>query len=88
MGIDEKGTFGPEQLRALQAIFDIIWIDLRADGLASFSGPTDDIEALRTQIAVRVMEHAKTESSDEDIIGKVLKSFGITAAPYIRVRGL
>jgi hypothetical protein len=87
MRIDE-GTCGPEQLRTFQAIFDIIWIDLRAGGLESFSGPTDDPEALRTQIARRVMEYAMTETGDEDIIGKVLKSFGITAAPYMRVHGL
>jgi hypothetical protein len=58
----DKGTCGPEQLHALQAIFDIIWIDLRAG--------------------------AKTETSDDDIIGKVLESFGITATPYMRVHGL
>jgi hypothetical protein len=84
----DKGTCGPEQLHALQAIFDIIWIDLRAGGLESFSGPTDDPEALRTQVALRVLEHAKTETSDDDIIGKVLESFGITATPYMRVHGL
>jgi hypothetical protein len=84
----KKGMCGPDQLHALQAIFDIIWMDLRAEGLGALSGPTDDPEALRTQIAQRVMERAKTETSDDDIIRKVLESFGITAPPYMRVYGL
>jgi hypothetical protein len=84
----DAGSCSPEQLHALQVIFDIIWMDLRAEGLKAFSGPTDDPEALRTQIAQRVMEHATTETSDDDIIGKVLESFGIAAPPYMRVYGL
>ena len=84
----DKGTCGPQQLRAFQVIFDIIWMDLRAGGLKSFSGPTDDPEALRTQIAQKVLECAKAETGDDDIIREVLRSFGIAALPYMRVHGL
>jgi hypothetical protein len=71
------GSCSPEQLTILQAVFDFIWMKLRASSNSSYSGPSDP-EALRDEIAQRVFSLYGAEGVDPDqIAGQVLASFGI-----------
>ena len=71
------GTCSPEQLQTLQRIFDLIWMELRANTTSSYSGPSDP-DALREEIARRVLGQFEGDGLDADEITKrVLNSFGI-----------
>jgi hypothetical protein len=71
------GSCSPEQLRTLQRIFDLIWIELRANSASGFNGPSDP-DSLRDEIARRVLGHYDGDGLDADAItNRVLGSFGI-----------
>ena len=71
------GTCSPEQLQTLQKIFDLIWMELRSSTHSSFNGPSDP-DALRAEIASRVLSHHDGDDLDaEHITERVLSSFGI-----------
>ena len=63
----------------LQTIFDVIWMELRESSTSKYNGPSDP-EALRDEIARRVLDHYKGDGfSAKDITKQVLKSFDIGA---------
>jgi hypothetical protein len=73
------GLCTPEQLHTLQRVFDLIWMELRANGHANYNGPSDPDE-LRDEIARRVF----AEYDGEDVIAdnvtkRVLGSFGVSS---------
>src|SRR5687767_13830370 len=71
------GTCSPEQLLSLQKVFDLIWMELRANGSANYTGPTDP-DALREEIARRVLAHHDgADFKADDITRQVLSSFGV-----------
>jgi hypothetical protein len=75
-----EGTCSPEQLHTLQRVFDLIWMELRASSMSSYSGPSDP-DALRDEIARRVLSHYDGDGPDgNEITQRVLKSFGFTSA--------
>src|SRR5688572_663728 len=82
-----EGSCSPEQLQTLQKIFDLIWMELRASSMSSYSGPSDADE-LRDQIARRVLDCYDGDGTPSDeIIRQVLASFGLerpSAAPTNR----
>jgi hypothetical protein len=49
---NQTGSCSPEQLLALQKVFDLIWMELRFGGSNNYTGPSDP-EALREEIARR-----------------------------------
>jgi hypothetical protein len=85
------GLCSPEQLHTLQKIFDLIWMELRASTMSTYSGPSDP-DALRDEIARRVLGNYKGEDNDADQITRhVLNSFGIETSilrPTARGNGL
>jgi hypothetical protein len=68
------GAFDPEQLRALQSLFDQAW--LQATGSGNLNAVAD-WGTLRNEIATRVLEYAHTNWTDDEIIRAVLTSLGI-----------
>jgi hypothetical protein len=71
------GSCSPEQLLSLQKVFDLIWMELRANGSANYTGPTDP-DALREEIARRVFAHHDgADGNADDITRQVLISFGV-----------
>lgn len=68
----------PEQLQTLQKIFDLIWMELQANGHSNYTGPSDP-DALREEIARRVLgSHDGDDVLDaNDITKRVLASFGV-----------
>lgn len=68
------GAFDPEQLRALQTLFDQAW--LRTTGSVNVNAVAD-WRALRNEIAARVLGYAQTNLTDDEIIRAVLTSLGI-----------
>ena len=64
----------PEQLCTLQTVFNQAW--LRANGSIDINVPTD-WEALRSEIARRVLDYAQTNLTDEEIVSAVLRSLRI-----------
>ena len=72
------GLCSPEQLHALQSIFDLIWMELRESSTSRYSGPSDP-DDLRDEIARRVLDHYDGNGTpSNEIIGHVLVSFGMT----------
>jgi len=71
---NELSSIDPEQLCTLQMIFNQAW--LRANGSIDINASTD-WEALRNEIACRVMDYAQTNLSDDEVIRAVLNSLGI-----------
>jgi hypothetical protein len=63
------GSCSPEQLRTLQKVFDLIWIELCASTTSSFNGPSNP-DALRDEIARRVLGNYKGAEVDADQITK------------------
>lgn len=85
------GSCSPEQLRTLQKIFDLIWMDLRSNGSSNYNGPSDP-DALRDEIARRVFGQLDSDGFTADnITQRVLSSFGISAdsirAQTVRTNG-
>jgi len=71
------GSCSPEKLHTLQKIFDLIWMELRASTASTFNGSSDP-DALRNEIARRVLGNYKGAEVDADqITRRVLSSFGI-----------
>jgi hypothetical protein len=81
------GSCSPEQLQTLQRIFDLIWMELRANGASRFNGPSDP-DSLRDEIARRVLGQYDGDGLDaEHTTQRVLRSFGIEASNlYPQVR--
>ena len=72
------GTCTPEQLHALQRVFDLIWMELRANGHANYNGPLDP-DALRDEIARRLFaEYDENDVIADNITKRVLSSFGVS----------
>jgi hypothetical protein len=73
------GSCRPDQLLVLQKVFDLIWMELRANGSANYTGPSDP-DALRAEIARRVLAHHDgADVKADDITVQVLSSFGVQA---------
>lgn len=71
------GMYSPEQLHTLQKAFDLIWMELRANGHSNYIGPSNP-DNLREEIARRVLDnHDRNEVDSEQITKRVLSSFGI-----------
>ena len=68
------GVFDPEQLRALQSIFDKTWLRATGSNLTTVG----DWGALRDDIAQRVMDYAHSDLTTDEIIGTVLTSLNIS----------
>ncbi len=74
---NQTGSCSPEQLLALQKVFDLIWMELRFNGSTNYTGPSDP-EALREEIARRVLaEHDGNDVNSDAIAKRVLASFGV-----------
>ena len=72
------GSCSPEQLRTLQTIFDLIWMELQETTTSKYNGPTNP-NALRDEIARRVLGQFDGEELDAEAVTRhVLNSFGIT----------
>jgi hypothetical protein len=75
------GMCSPEQLLALQRIFDLIWMELRESSTSGYNGPSDP-GALRDEIARRVFSQFDGGEIDHDeITARVLISFGLESHP-------
>jgi hypothetical protein len=71
------GVCGPEELETLQKVFDLIWMELRANGSKNYTGPANP-DALREEIARRVFDLYKaSEATSDDLASAVLTSFGV-----------
>jgi hypothetical protein len=71
------GSCSPEQLLSLQKVFDLIWMELRANGSANYTGPNDP-DALREEVARRVLAHHDgADFKADEITRQVLSSFGV-----------
>jgi hypothetical protein len=72
------GLCSPEQLRTLQEVFDLIWMELRASTISTYNGPSDP-DQLRDEIARRVLDEfdSKGKVNADSITKHVLESFGI-----------
>jgi hypothetical protein len=71
------GSCSPKQLHTLQKIFDLIWMELRANTNRTFNGPSDP-DVLCAEIARRVLDNYDGKEVDSDQITKrILSSFGI-----------
>ena len=79
---------GPKELKTLQRVFETAWRELRLER-ASCVGRIDP-ERLLEDIAERMMDHAHTGLSEEEIAAKVLASLGLgtPATPRPAVRPL
>jgi hypothetical protein len=70
-------TLEPEQIHALQMIFDAVWTEAQANAAAIFQGPPN-AEGLREEIARRVLTIAEDDQmTQEQIVQTVLESFGV-----------
>jgi hypothetical protein len=66
------GSCTPEQLHTLQRVFDLIWMELRANGHADYNGPSDP--------DARVFaEYDGDDVIADNITQRVLGSFGVSA---------
>src|SRR5687768_3179190 len=72
------GACSPEQLHMLQKIFDLIWMELRATSHSNYTGPSEP-DALREEIARRVIGQFDGGLDADEITRRVLSSFGIEA---------
>jgi hypothetical protein len=68
------GAFDPEQLSALQTLFDGIWIQLTNSKNVD---AVQDWSALRDKIAFQVMELSRSNLTDNEIIQAILSSLGL-----------
>jgi hypothetical protein len=68
------GVFDPEQLRALQSIFNEAWLRATGGDLAAVA----DWGALRDDIAERVMNYAQSDLTTDEIVRTVLTSLDIS----------
>lgn len=66
---------GPRELNTLQRVFEAAWRELRLERALGRIDP----EGLLEDIAERMMEHAYSGLSEEEIAAKVLASLGIGA---------
>ena len=67
----------PERLHTLQKIFDLIWIELRANGSSNYTGPMNP-DALREEIARRVLgRYDAHDFKADEIVQTVLTTVGI-----------
>jgi hypothetical protein len=71
---NDLGAFDPEQLRALQDIFDEAWLQLASTSKLSVIA---DWSALRDDIACLIMDYAQSNLTDDEIICAILASLGI-----------
>jgi hypothetical protein len=79
---NQSGSCSPEQLLALQKVFDLTWMELRFGESTNYNGPSDP-DALREEIARRVIaEHHENEVHSDDIVWRVLASFGFQTAVF------
>jgi hypothetical protein len=67
------GVFDPEQLRALQGIFNKTWLRATGGDLTAVA----DWGALRDNIAERVMSYAQSDLTTDEIVRTVLTSLNI-----------
>jgi hypothetical protein len=67
------GVFDPEQLRALQTIFDETWLRATGSNLA----PVTDWQVLRNEIAQKVMDYAQRGWTDDEIARTILTTLGL-----------
>jgi hypothetical protein len=77
-----RGSCGSKQMNVLQNVFQTIWAERRLNGDSSFDGPADP-EGLLEEIAERVMEFAHTQSTEDEIVEKVLASFRLKGPPAL-----
>jgi hypothetical protein len=70
----EVGVFDPEQLNALQDLFDEVWMQL-TESIAI--GDIPDWGTLRDRLAMQIMELAQSNLTDNEIIQAVLSSLGL-----------
>jgi hypothetical protein len=71
------GSCTPDQLHTLQRVFDLIWMELRANGHANYTGPSDP-DLLRDEIARRVLGAFNGGEVDAaKVTERVLMSFGV-----------
>lgn len=56
------GLCGPQRLHTLQTIFDLIWIEMRANGGINYTSQNDP-DALRDEIASRVFSQYSGDDS-------------------------
>ena len=69
------GSCSPAQLLTFQKVFDLVWMELRANGSSNYTGPNDP-DDLRQEIARRVL--AYDDALETDVISRlVLSSFGV-----------
>ena len=68
------GVFDPEQLRALQSIFNETWLRATGSNLTTVG----DWGALRDDIAQGVMNYAQSGLTTDEIVRTVLTSLNIT----------
>jgi hypothetical protein len=74
---NQMGSCSPEQMLALQKVFDLIWMELRFGASTNYTGPTDP-DALREEIARRtIAAYDGNDVNSDDIAQRVLASFGI-----------
>jgi hypothetical protein len=73
------GSCSPEQLHTLQKNFDLIWMELWANGDCNFSGPKDP-DALSDEIAHRATRYFNEGQNSDNITQLVLSSFGLGSA--------
>jgi hypothetical protein len=67
-------AFDPDQLRALQEIFDEAWLQITSSSKLII---VQDWRALRDDIACMVMDYAPSSLTDDEIIRAILASLGI-----------
>jgi hypothetical protein len=71
---NDLAAFDPDQLRALQEIFDEAWLQIVSSGNLNVVA---DWRALRDDIACMVMDYAQSSLTDDEIIRAILASLGI-----------
>jgi hypothetical protein len=71
MGKD-LGVYDPEQLTALQKLFDRLWVQLSHSKLE-----VTDWTVVRDKLAVQVMECAQNNFTENEIVQAVLSSLGL-----------
>jgi hypothetical protein len=68
------GVFDPEQLRALQSVFNETWLRATGSNLTTIG----DWGVLRDNIAQRVMNYAQSDLTNDEIVRTVLASLNIS----------
>jgi len=71
---NDLGARDPDQLRALQDIFDEAWLQITSSSKLIIVA---DWHALRDDIACKVMDYAPSSLTDDEIIRAILASLGI-----------